>query len=159
SSAVIAVSTDNLGDNLYRYPLNGSEPQAITASRGGADVPALSPDGRHLLYSLTDFQTGTHAQMRMVDVSGGTSKPLIDVGYQPLFAWLSNRTFAAFRDDAIVVFDTTGAERSRVPIPDSLAIDYTVGAGLAAGALHPRVAFWSPRAGGIVTVDIEEKRV
>jgi dipeptidyl aminopeptidase/acylaminoacyl peptidase len=161
SSAVIAVSTDNLGDNLYRYPLNGGGPQAITWSRGGADFPTLSPDGRHLLYSLTNFQTGTHVQMRMVDVSGGTSKPLIDVGYQPLFIWLSNRTFAVFRDGAIVVFDTTGAERSRVPIPDSLAIDYDYGVegGLAAGASHPRVAFWSARAGGIVTVAIEEKRV
>lgn len=58
---------DGAGGNLYRQSLDGGPPRPLTPSFGGAAAPALSPEGRWLLYVHAD---GADQCLALVDAKG-----------------------------------------------------------------------------------------
>jgi len=69
-------------DDFAAHPLDGTR---------GADVPALSPDGRWVAFFVWDDQTQTRGKLRKISVDGGPAVTLLDrLGSFARPSWLSN---------------------------------------------------------------------
>jgi len=126
--ALVVAITDNIGENLYRYPLDGGAPIALTVFRGwdstagrwGQDV-SVSPDGKHLAF----VRGGAHgSEIAFIDVEGGRERrigaPISGTGEYWRPVWLADDQLVASRNNQLVTIDTTGAPRDSVALPDSL---------------------------------------
>ena len=78
-SVIAGSATDNLGDNVYTFPLTGHAPAAITSRRGIWDYPFWSADGRHLASDGLN-PDGSDAGITIADADGGRerTKPIAE---------------------------------------------------------------------------------
>ena len=153
-SMIAGSATDNLGDNVYIFPLSGHAPVALTEQRGIRDFPVWSADGRHLAYSARNPDAPLIGEM-ITDADGGRERMMdkaADRGY--VVGWMGNDAVVLLNHVGLDIVDTTGRLRSTLMWPDSLA---------PSGAVYTdpasrRSAYWSANSRGIIVVDLSTGR-
>ncbi len=154
-SAIAGSATDNLGDNIYTFPLSGQGPVAVSYQGGIRDFPFWSADGRHVVYDALN-RDQSDAGVFIADVGGGGRERSIykstDRGVP--VGWTGNDAVVLASGEMFTVVDTTGAIRRTMTIPDSLALSSPP----YVDAVSGRSAYWSARAGSIIIADLSSGR-
>ena len=151
-SRIAATATDNLGDNLYVFPVDGGQPHAATALHDGGEDARWSPDGQHLAYWNHKPQG-----LGLIDVAGGRPRIVIPNFDLPggLHDWIGNDALVFYRGGALELVDTLGARRGVLRLPDSLG---ELVAPLLANPITSQVAYWSRAAGRLVVADLRARQ-
>jgi len=143
-------ATDNLGDNIYLFPLSGAPPRPLSEQRGIRDYPFLSPDGQHIAFDALTPEA-TPIGTIFTDVAGGREHVIQrGFGLGSVIGWTGNDAVVLGHERALVVVDTTGRIRRRILLPHSLA----PGTAPYTDAASQRAAYWSPNAGAVIVVDL-----
>ena len=150
-AAIAGSATDNIGENVYLFPVTGGAPIQLTSQHGLRDYPYWSPDGRHLGYSVSNATTATTTEAAIIDRDGGRERTVHqghDLGRT--IGWAGNDALVLVQALRLSVVDTTGAVRRTLMIPDSLA----TASRPVANAATSRVVWWSAVRGAIVEADL-----
>jgi hypothetical protein len=143
-------ATDNLGDNIYVFPLSGAPPRPLSAQHGLRDYPFWSADGQHIAFDATTTDATPIGAM-FTDAAGGRERVIRrESGLGVTSGWLGNDAIVLAQPGALVVVDTTGHIRRRIAIPDSLSGFARV----ITDAATQRVAYWSAVASAIISGDM-----
>ena len=143
-------ATDNLGDNIYVFPLSGAPPRPLSAQHGLRDYPFWSADGQHIAFDATTTDATPIGAM-FTDAAGGRERVIRrESGLGVTSGWLGNDAIVLAQPGALVVVDTTGRIRRRIAIPDSLSGFARV----ITDAATQRVAYWSAVASAIISGDM-----
>jgi hypothetical protein len=154
-SIIAGSATDNLGDNVYLFPLDSAAPRRVSGQRGLRDFPLWSADGRHLAYSAWTVE-GDIIGFMMTDPADGRERPVsADIRLGDIVGWAGNDAIVLFQNVALSLIDTTGKLIRTIGIPDSLA----VASKLIADAATRRAVWWSANAGAIAVADLASGRV
>ena len=143
-------ATDNLGDNIYLFPLSGAPPRPLSEQHGIRDYPFWSPDGQHIAFDALTPEA-TPIGTIITDVEGGREHVIQrGFGLGDVLGWTGNDAVVLGHERALVVVDTTGRIRRRILLPHSFA----PGAAPYTDAALQRAAYWSPTAGAVIVVDL-----
>jgi WD40 repeat protein len=153
-STIAGSATDNLGDNIYTFPLSGRAPVAVSYQGGLRDYPFWSADGRHLLYNALN-RDQSDAGVFIADIDGGRERTVYkgtDRGVP--VGWMGNDAVVLATAEVFTIVDTAGTIRRTMTVPDSLAASTPP----YIDAVSRRSAYWSARAGAVIIVDLSSGR-
>ena len=153
-STIAGSATDNLGDNIYTFPLSGHAPAAVTFQGGIRDYPYWSADGQHLVYDALN-RDQSDAGVFIADIDGGRERTVYkgtDRG-QPV-GWMGIDAVVLATANVFTVVDTAGTIRRTITAPDSMGIS----APPYVDAVSRRSAYWSAPAGAIIIADLSSGR-
>ena len=153
--SIAGSATDNIGENLYLFPVSGAPPRPLTAQQGIRDYPFWSADGRHLAADALTPDASPIGTM-LIDADGGRER-LIQKGFDQgsVSGWMGNDAVVLSDPRALVIMDTTGRVRRRIVWPDSLgpaSMTYV-------DADSARATYWSPTAGAVILVDLRNGKL
>ena len=153
-STIAGSATDNLGDNIYTFPLSGHAPVAVTFQGGIRDYPYWSADGRHLVYSALNRDQSA-AGVFVADVQGAQERRVYDgTDLGVPVGWMGNDAVVLATPKVLTLVDTAGTIRRTITIPDSVGMSgppYV-------DAVSRRSAYWSAPAGALIIVDLSSGR-
>ena len=155
--SIIGSATDNMGDNVYVFPVAGGSPRSVTTQHGIRDFPFWSADGRHVAYNALGAESMPIGVM-FTDLAGGRERPMRMRDLEEVTGWMGNDALVLFRPGALTIVDTTGSVRKSIPLPDSLAPtpwSRIIGSsGIHTDAVSGRSFYWSAAARAVIAVDL-----
>ena len=106
----IAFDSDRGGNQaIYRMPVSGGEPEALSADSGDHFMPSWSPDAREIAYY--GFRQGRR-RLFVMPVDGGPSRPVVsDSGNQRFPDWAPDGRHLVFHSDRTGQFELYVVER------------------------------------------------
>jgi len=144
-SRFAAATTDNLGDNIYLFPVDGGTPVPATAQRGIRGMPRWSPDGRRLVFTVGG------QGFAIVDADGGPERPILPGRDSPYEVhWLADDSLVLIGGNTLAILDTLGRTQRSITLPDSLG-------GIFRPLLDPhtrQLAYWSERGTAVIVTDL-----
>ena len=153
-------ATDNVGENVYLFPVSGAAPRQITARREIIDFPYWSADGRHLAYQ-SDSTNGTFIGTMFTDADGGGERQIRHPsGGGVLSGWFGDDALVLSHGSGFEIIDTTGVIRRSIRIPASLALPAALNysQSVYTDAVLRRSTYWSDTANALVAVDLTTGR-
>jgi hypothetical protein len=149
-------ATDNLGENLYSFDVDGESARALTtyhglATSGGrwGEYPDYSPDGARILFARGN---GANVDIAMIDSAGGRDRVVVPGSVNDAYIphWLDGDHFVLLRHGYVALVDTTGVARDSLKVADSMAVEQRP---FLANAAERTAYFWAPGSRMIVAAD------
>ncbi len=143
-------------DDIWRAPLAGGRAERLTAGRGGATRPWVSPDGQHVAFSGREEGD---TEVYVMSAAGGPVRrltwlgaPAAVCGWSPggdiVFASSTGRPFPRWQE--LFTVAPEGGESVRLPYGLANAVAYDASGALAIGRNIGEPAHWKRYRGGTV---------